>query len=144
MSTAEKVKHWLCCKLKSPPPKMLHLHTIQPEGERWIIMGDFNSHSPWWGYLNLDPKGDKVEDRSSRIKCYWSVAQTSHMPTTLEPGKQQSAQTLPLQEMMWPKWPNVMWNNSWEEVTINQYFLSSSRICNRLTENCAQDGTAKE
>ena len=25
-------------------------------------MGDFNSHSPSWGYPDLDPKGDKVED----------------------------------------------------------------------------------
>ena len=25
-------------------------------------MGDFNSHSPSWGYPDLDPKGDDVED----------------------------------------------------------------------------------
>ena len=49
--------------LYSPPPKMLRLHAIQPEGERWIIMGDFNSHSPSWGYLDLHLKGDEVEDR---------------------------------------------------------------------------------
>ena len=48
--------------LYSPPPKALHLHAIQPEEERWIIMGDFNSHSPSWGYPDLDPKGDEVED----------------------------------------------------------------------------------
>ena len=48
--------------LYSPPPKTLHLHAIQPEEERWIIMGDFNSHSTSWGYPDLDPKGDEVED----------------------------------------------------------------------------------
>ena len=48
--------------LYSPPPKALHLHAIQPEEERWIIMGDFNSHSPSWGYPDLDPKGDEMED----------------------------------------------------------------------------------
>ena len=25
-------------------------------------MGDFNSHSPSWGYDDLDHKGDEVED----------------------------------------------------------------------------------
>ena len=48
--------------LYSPPPKALHLHAIQLEEGRWIIMGDFNSHSPSWGYPDLDPKGDEVED----------------------------------------------------------------------------------
>ena len=48
--------------LYSPPPKTLHLHAVQPEEERSIIMGDFNSHSPSWGYPDLDPKGDEVED----------------------------------------------------------------------------------
>ena len=43
--------------LYSPPPNML-----QPEGEKWIIMGDFSSHSPSWGYRHLDHKGDEVED----------------------------------------------------------------------------------
>ena len=48
--------------LYSPPPKALHLHANQLEEERWIIMGDSNSHSPSWGYPDLDPKGDEVED----------------------------------------------------------------------------------
>ena len=46
----------------SPPSKMIDLHSIQPEAERWIIVGDFNSHSPSWGYPDLDPKGEEVED----------------------------------------------------------------------------------
>ena len=46
--------------------------------------------------------------------------------------------------MMWPKLLNVMWNNSSEEVTTNQYSLSSSRICERQVENCSQAGTTKE
>jgi hypothetical protein len=28
----------------------------------WIIMGDFNSHSPSWGYSDLDNKGEEVEN----------------------------------------------------------------------------------
>ena len=48
--------------LYSPPPKALRLHAIQPEEERWILMGDFNSYSPSWGYPDLDAKGDEVED----------------------------------------------------------------------------------
>ena len=48
--------------LYSPPPRALHLHAIQPEEERWTIMGDFNSHSPSWGYPDLDLEGDEVED----------------------------------------------------------------------------------
>ena len=41
---------------------MLHLHATQPEEERWIIMGDFNTHSPSRGYPDLDPRVDEVED----------------------------------------------------------------------------------
>ena len=48
--------------LYSPPPKTLSLHNIKPDGERWIIVGDFNSHSPSWGYPDLDSKGEEVED----------------------------------------------------------------------------------
>ena len=48
--------------LYSPPPKALHLHAIQLEEERWIIKGDFNSHSPSWKYPDLDPIREEVED----------------------------------------------------------------------------------
>ena len=48
-----------------PPPSHLDrpiaLHLIQPSTENWIIMGDFNSHSPSWGYDDLDSKGEEVE-----------------------------------------------------------------------------------
>ena len=47
--------------LYSPSPKALHLHAIRLEEERRIIMGDFNSHSPSWGYPDLDAKGDEIE-----------------------------------------------------------------------------------
>ena len=48
--------------LYSTPPKAPHLHAIQLEEERWIIMEYFNSHSPSWGYADPGPKGDEVED----------------------------------------------------------------------------------
>ena len=48
--------------LYSPPPKAPHLHAIELEEERWIIMEYFNSHSPSCGYADLHPKGDEVED----------------------------------------------------------------------------------
>ena len=63
--------------LYSPPPKALHLHAIQLEEEIWIIMGDFNSHSSSWGYPDLDPKGDEVED--------WII--TSQMVLINRPGE---------------------------------------------------------
>ena len=48
--------------LYSPPNTQLRLQVFQPDSDRWIIMGDFNSHSPRWGYDDLDHKGDEVED----------------------------------------------------------------------------------
>ena len=44
-----------------PPDRPIALHLIQPTTENWIIMGDFNSHSPSWGYDDLDSKGKEVE-----------------------------------------------------------------------------------
>ena len=48
--------------LYSPPPKTPSLHNIKPDGERWIIVGDFNSHFPSWGYPDIDSKREEVED----------------------------------------------------------------------------------
>ena len=43
--------------------KLLLDKVVQPDPYLWIIMGDFNSHSPSWGYDDLGHKGDEVEDR---------------------------------------------------------------------------------
>ena len=48
--------------LYPPPNKQLRPQVFQSDPDRWIIMGDFNSHSPSWGYDDLDHKGDEVED----------------------------------------------------------------------------------
>ncbi|KAK7096645.1 hypothetical protein V1264_003726 [Littorina saxatilis] len=48
--------------LYSPPTKPLHLQHLQPASEHWLIAGDFNSHSPSWGYAELDRKGEDLED----------------------------------------------------------------------------------
>ena len=48
------------CNLYSPPIKAINLHILQPNSEDWMIVWDFNSHSPSWGYPSLDAKG-KVE-----------------------------------------------------------------------------------
>ena len=50
------------CNLYSPPNKPIQLQTLQPGKEDWIIVGDFNSHSPSWGYPSLDTKGEEVEN----------------------------------------------------------------------------------
>ncbi|KAK7101444.1 hypothetical protein V1264_019826 [Littorina saxatilis] len=50
------------CNLYSPPNKMMQLHCLRPGTEDWIVVGDFNSHSPSWGYPSLDAKGEEVED----------------------------------------------------------------------------------
>ncbi|GFS06027.1 hypothetical protein ElyMa_001214200 [Elysia marginata] len=34
----------------------------QVKQDNFIVVGDFNSHSPSWGYKDLDSKGEKVED----------------------------------------------------------------------------------
>ena len=53
--------HLQVFNIYSPPDKSIALHLIQPTTENWIIMGDFNSHSPSWGYDELDSKGEEVE-----------------------------------------------------------------------------------
>ena len=42
----------------SPPDKQIQLHNIKLEPQSWIITGDFNSHSPNWGYGQLNGKGE--------------------------------------------------------------------------------------
>ena len=48
--------------LYSPPNKQIDLHNIPCLPERYLITGDFNSHSPSWGYRQIDNKGEEVED----------------------------------------------------------------------------------
>ena len=47
--------------LPLPPAKPIALLLIQPTTEKWIIMEDYNCHSPNWGYDDLDSKGERVE-----------------------------------------------------------------------------------
>jgi ribonuclease HI len=46
----------------SPPNTKLELHKVKLEESRHLIMGDFNSHSPSWGYATTDQKGEDIED----------------------------------------------------------------------------------
>ena len=46
----------------SPPDKQIQLYNIKVEPQSWIITGDFNSHSPSWGYGQLNSKGEEVEN----------------------------------------------------------------------------------
>ena len=48
--------------LYSPPDRQIELDSIEPGSTDWIILGDFNSHSPSWGYTDLDSKGEEVEN----------------------------------------------------------------------------------
>ena len=51
----------LTCNLYSPPSRAINLQILQPNSEDWMIVGDFNSHSPSWGYPSFDAKGEEVE-----------------------------------------------------------------------------------
>ena len=46
----------------SPPNKQIQLHNIKIEPQSWIITGGFNSHSPSWGYGQVNSKGEEVEN----------------------------------------------------------------------------------
>ena len=48
------------CNLYAPSDSM-QLENIKASPENWIVAGDFNSHSPSWGYAELDKKGEEVE-----------------------------------------------------------------------------------
>ena len=49
------------CNLYSLPNKAINLQILQPNSEDWMIVGDFNSHSPSWGYPSINAKGEEVE-----------------------------------------------------------------------------------
>ena len=46
----------------SPPTTKLDLHQLKPQTESHLIVGDFNGHSPAWGYETSDPRGDEIQD----------------------------------------------------------------------------------
>jgi hypothetical protein len=51
----------------SPPDKPIHLNEIEVlkvSNTNWMTVGDINSHSPNWGYEDIDKKGEQVEDWS--------------------------------------------------------------------------------
>ena len=45
-----------------PNDKALALDTIGVSNSRYMVVGDFNSHSQSWGYAQSDRRGDEVED----------------------------------------------------------------------------------
>ena len=45
-----------------PPGKQLNLDKMAIPPERCIVLGDFNSHSPSWGYPDLDLRGEEIEN----------------------------------------------------------------------------------
>ena len=55
-------KNLTICNIYSPPNKMIQLPVPSTNQTDWIIVGDFNSHSPSWGYKDLNSKGEEVED----------------------------------------------------------------------------------
>ena len=50
------------CNLYSPPDKQIQLPQLPENQKDWLAVGDFNSHSPSWGYKDLNSKGEEVED----------------------------------------------------------------------------------
>ena len=55
-------KHLNVCNIYSPPDKQIRLPSLPDHQDNWIAVGDFNSHSPSWGYKDLNVKGEEVED----------------------------------------------------------------------------------
>ena len=45
-----------------PQDKELQLHTLPLTNQNLLIAGDFNSHSPSWGYPDLNNRGEQMED----------------------------------------------------------------------------------
>ena len=45
-----------------PPAKKLDLEKMEILPERCVVLGDFNSRSPSWGYPDLDGRGEEVEN----------------------------------------------------------------------------------
>jgi len=46
----------------SPPDKELRLHTLPSADQNLLVIGDFNAHSPSWGYQDLNSRGEETED----------------------------------------------------------------------------------
>lgn len=55
-------QHLTVHNIYSPPDKQIKLPSLPVNQENWIAVGDFNSHSPSWGYKDLNVKGEEVED----------------------------------------------------------------------------------
>ena len=45
-----------------PPTECLPLEDIETQDESFIVVGDFNSHSPSWGYEDLNTRGEELEN----------------------------------------------------------------------------------
>ena len=45
-----------------PPDRDLSLNTMDITQENCLVLGDFNSHSPSWGYTEMNARGEEVED----------------------------------------------------------------------------------
>jgi len=54
----------------APPDKALMLHMMDIPAEDCLVLGDFNSHSPSWGYRDLDAKGEEIEDWQAFTKLH--------------------------------------------------------------------------
>ena len=88
-SSFSQTRNLTICNLYSPPNKAINLQILQPNSEDWMIVGDFNSHSPCWGYPSLDAKWEEVEYLSgtglSAIKdlsfeTLFPLISNSHLP----------------------------------------------------------------
>merc|ERR1712237_258356 len=54
----------------APPDKALMLQVAEIPEEDCVVLGDFNSHSPSWGYRDLDAKGEELEDWQAFYKLH--------------------------------------------------------------------------
>ena len=83
----------------SPPTSKLDLHKMTIQKENHIIVGDFNGHSPAWGYMDTDARGEEIQDwmidhdlvlinkPNDRPTCYsraWKSTSTPDIATAME------------------------------------------------------------
>ena len=66
----------------SPPETTCSLPSLQePCYTRTIVCGDFNGHSPRWGYTDLNSTGKYLEELADTSTL--TIIQDEHSPTTL-------------------------------------------------------------
>ena len=104
----------------APPNKALMLDAMDiPMTADCILVGDFNSRSPSWGYKDLDTKGEELEDWQIYNTLHLLIDQMTPQLSALEHGRQLT-QTWPLLQATSAGVPKGRFWNNWQPVTTSQ------------------------